>query len=160
MKTQAVKLPFQLIETDSETQARAGRIHTAHGSINTPAFMPVGTQATVKTLTPRDLDEIGAEIILANAYHLYIRPGIDIIRQAGGIHSFMGWSKPILTDSGGYQVFSLARLREITDDGVTFNSHFDVGICILSPAIRMSKKAEFRLYKPYKVKLYTNFHSA
>ena len=133
MKIETLKSPFQLIQKDPATQARFGKLETAHGSIETPAFMPVGTQATVKTLAPRDLKEIGAQIILANAYHLYIRPGIDIIKHAGGLHKFMSWSKPILTDSGGYQVFSLARLRKITDEGVTFNSHFDGREIFLTP---------------------------
>ncbi len=125
MKTYETKKSFQLIQKDSQTQARLGKVQTAHGTFETPMFMPVGTQATVKTLAPKDLEELGAEIILSNTYHLYIRPGIDIIKEAGGLHKFMGWSKPILTDSGGYQVFSLARLREITDEGTRFHSHFD-----------------------------------
>lgn len=124
---------FELIKQDPESQARVGRVHTAHGSFETPVFMPVGTQGTVKGLTPKDLVSCGAEIILANAYHLYIRPGIDIIAEAGGLHRFMAWDKPILTDSGGYQVFSLARLREITDEGVTFHSHFDGRQIFLTP---------------------------
>src|SRR3989338_7582640 len=114
-----------LNQKDSGSQARVCQIQTAHGTFETPMFMPVGTQATVKTLAPRDLEELGAEIILSNAYHLYIRPGIDIIKESGGLHQFMGWTKPILTDSGGYQAFSLARLREITDEGVKVHSHFD-----------------------------------
>lgn len=110
---------------DSSTKARCGIIHTAHGHFETPVFMPVGTQGTVKGLTPKDLEECGSEIILGNAYHLYIRPGIDIIRSFGGIHRFIGWDKPLLTDSGGYQVFSLSRLRQISEEGVRFCSHFD-----------------------------------
>ncbi|MBI1978101.1 MAG: tRNA guanosine(34) transglycosylase Tgt [Candidatus Omnitrophica bacterium] len=133
---------FVLLAKDRETRARVGQIHTAHGTIHTPAFMPVGTQATVKTLAPRDLEEIGAEIILSNAYHLYIRPGIDIIKRAGGLHRFMGWAKPILTDSGGYQVFSLARLRKITDEGVTFNSHFDGREIFLTPEEVMKAQSD------------------
>ncbi len=133
MKTEQVKETFQIIKQDPETQARLGILKTEHGMIHTPMFMPVGTQATVKTLSPKELDEAGAEIILSNTYHLYIRPGIDLIRQHGGLHKFMGWKKPILTDSGGYQVFSLARLRKITDDGVTFNSHFDGREIFLTP---------------------------
>lgn len=124
---------FTLIQKDSETQARLGRVETAHGVFETPAFMPVGTQGTVKSLAPIDLEEMGAEIILSNAYHLYIRPGIDIIAEAGGLHRFMSWPKPILTDSGGYQVFSLARLRRITDEGVLFHSHFDGREIFLTP---------------------------
>jgi queuine tRNA-ribosyltransferase len=124
---------FELIKKDSDTKARAGIVHTAHGSFETPVFMPVGTQATVKSLAPRELEEIGAQIILSNAYHLYIRPGIDIISELGGLHKFMAWKKPILTDSGGYQVFSLAKLRSISDEGVTFNSHFDGREIFLTP---------------------------
>lgn len=134
MKTTEVQgSVFQLLTNGKDTQARAGRIQTAHGVIETPAFMPVGTQGTVKTLAPNELEELGAEAILANTYHLYIRPGIDIIASLGGLHRFMGWAKPILTDSGGYQVFSLARLRQITDEGVRFNSHFDGREIFLTP---------------------------
>jgi queuine tRNA-ribosyltransferase len=128
---------FEVTSTDPSCNARTGIAHTAHGSFETPVFMPVGTQATVKALTPRDLQELGAEIILSNTYHLYIRPGIDIIKQFGGLHRFMGWSGPILTDSGGYQVFSLSRLREITEEGVSFRSHFDGREILLSPEIVM-----------------------
>ena len=141
MKTYETKKSFQLIQKDSRTQARAGTVQTAHGTFETPIFMPVGTQATVKTLAPKDLEELGAEIILSNAYHLYIRPGIDIIQEAGGLHKFMGWSKPILTDSGGYQVFSLARLREITDEGARFHSHFDGREIFLTPEEVMKTQA-------------------
>lgn len=124
---------FQVLNQDSETRARTGIVHTPHGDFHTPAFMPVGTQGTVKALTPRDLEEAGAEIILSNAYHLFVRPGVEIIREAGGIHKFMGWSKPLLTDSGGYQVFSLNRLRKITEEGVSFQSHFDGREIFLTP---------------------------
>ncbi len=106
-------------------RARTGVLHTDHGVVRTPAFMPVGTLATVKALTPSDLRELGVEIVLANAYHLHLRPGADIVVELGGLHGFMGWDGPILTDSGGYQVFSLAALRQIDDDGVTFRSHLD-----------------------------------
>ncbi|MEW6621745.1 MAG: tRNA guanosine(34) transglycosylase Tgt [Bacillota bacterium] len=116
---------FELIYESKETRARLGRITTVHGEIETPVFMPVGTQATVKTITPHELKEINAEIILSNTYHLYLRPGYDIIKEAGGLHAFMSWDRPILTDSGGFQVFSLADLRDITEDGVTFRSHID-----------------------------------
>ncbi|MCB0167991.1 MAG: tRNA guanosine(34) transglycosylase Tgt, partial [Anaerolineae bacterium] len=116
---------FELLAQDTLTQARAGLIHTPHGDIPTPVFAPVGTQATVKTLTPADLHELGASLILANTYHLYLRPGPDLIADFGGLHHFMGWDGPILTDSGGFQVFSLEGLREIDDDGVTFRSHLD-----------------------------------
>jgi queuine tRNA-ribosyltransferase len=105
--------------------ARRGTIALAHGNVETPAFMPVGTAATVKTLTPRDLRDIGINIILANTYHLWLRPGRDIIVEAGGLHRFMGWDRPILTDSGGFQIFSLESRRDIDDDGVTFRSHID-----------------------------------
>ncbi len=124
---------FEMQYKDTKTQARTGRIRTAHGEFETPVFMPVGTQATVKALTPRDLEECGVEILLGNTYHLYIRPGIDIIREAGGLHGFMGWNRPILTDSGGYQVFSLSRLRKITEEGVSFLSHFDGREITLTP---------------------------
>jgi queuine tRNA-ribosyltransferase len=114
---------FDLLATDGH--ARAGLIHTPHGEIPTPAFMPVGTQATVKAMTPRDLHDVGASIILGNTYHLYLRPGDERIARLGGLHAFMGWDGPILTDSGGYQVFSLAQRRKIDADGVTFRSHID-----------------------------------
>lgn len=116
---------FELQKTDPETGARAGVLHTPHGDILTPVYMPVGTQATVKGLYPRDLKEAGSQIILSNTYHLYMRPGDELIRAAGGLHKFMNWDKPILTDSGGFQVFSLASLNNITDDGVRFSSHVD-----------------------------------
>jgi queuine tRNA-ribosyltransferase len=114
---------FKLIKKDG--RARLGTVTTARGTIDTPAFMPVGTQATVKTLEPRELADCGAQIILANAYHLFLRPGMDVISHAGGLHKFMGWTKPILTDSGGYQIFSMALLRKISDQGVEFQSHID-----------------------------------
>jgi queuine tRNA-ribosyltransferase len=118
---------FSLIKNDSESQARLGKITTPHGEVKTPVFMPVGTQASVKTLSPDDLESIGAEIILANTYHLFLRPGHELIGDLGGLQQFMNWNKPILTDSGGYQVFSLAELRKITEEGVTFQSHIDGG---------------------------------
>ena len=124
---------FEVTAKDTKTEARVGVMRTAHGTFETPVFMPVGTQGTVKALTPKDLEEAGAEIILANAYHLYIRPGIDIIRKFGGLHRFMGWSGPILTDSGGYQVFSLSRTRKISEEGVAFHSHFDGQEIFLTP---------------------------
>lgn len=116
---------FSLIHKDKNSRARLGKITTGRGEIDTPSFMPVGTQATVKALSPKDLDECGTQIILANAYHLFLRPGMDVIKKAGKLHSFMNWHKPILTDSGGYQIFSLARLRKVTDEGVEFQSHID-----------------------------------
>ncbi len=124
---------FEVTSRDPNTHARTGIVHTAHGSFETPVFMPVGTQGTVKGITPRDVEETGAEIILGNTYHLYIRPGIDIIRKFGGLHRFMGWNKPILTDSGGFQVFSLSRLREITEEGAVFQSHVDGARICLTP---------------------------
>jgi len=116
---------FELIAEDTGTQARAGLLQTPHGQIPTPVFAPVGTQATVKTLTPDDLRAIGATLILSNTYHLYLRPGPELIADFGGLHQFMQWDGPILTDSGGFQVFSLESLREIDEDGVTFRSHLD-----------------------------------
>ena len=116
---------FELQKVDPETGARAGVFHTPHGDILTPVYMPVGTQASVKGVLPRDLKEIGSQIILSNTYHLYMRPGDELIARAGGLHKFMNWDRPILTDSGGFQVFSLASLNNITDDGVRFSSHVD-----------------------------------
>jgi queuine tRNA-ribosyltransferase len=116
---------FELIAEDKHSQARAGMIHTPHGDIPTPVFAPVGTQATVKTLTPADLHELGASLILGNTYHLYLRPGADLIADFGGLHHFMQWDGPLLTDSGGFQVFSLASLRQVDQEGVTFRSHLD-----------------------------------
>jgi queuine tRNA-ribosyltransferase len=116
---------FELLKQDKHTRARLGRLTTAHGRIQTPCFMPVGTHATVKGVFQQDLEGLGAEVILSNAYHLFLRPGMDVIEQAGGLHGFMGWQRPILTDSGGYQIFSLARLRKLDDRGVDFQSHVD-----------------------------------
>lgn len=116
---------YTLLAEDTATRARLGVLHTPHGDLPTPVFCPVGTQATVKALSPRDLREVGATIILANTYHLYLRPGAERIERLGGLHQFMGWDGPILTDSGGFQVFSLRDLRRVDDDGVTFRSHID-----------------------------------
>ena len=116
---------FQILHQDSNSAARFGLLHTAHGQIETPVFMPVGTAGAVKGITPHQLKETGAEIILANTYHLLLRPGIEIIEKLGGLHKFMAWDRPILTDSGGYQVFSLSPLTQIDDDGVEFASHVD-----------------------------------
>ena len=124
---------FQLLKTDAGTAARRGRLHTRHGVIETPIFMPVGTQGTVKSVTPQHLREIGAQIILGNTYHLNLRPGSQLIRELGGLHKFMGWDGPILTDSGGFQVFSLSKLRDIRDDGVAFASHLDGAKLFLGP---------------------------
>ena len=116
---------YELIHKCKQTGARRGVIHTPHGDIQTPVFMPVGTQATVKSMTPEELKEIGSQIILSNTYHLYMRPGHDLVKEAGGLHKFMNWDRPILTDSGGFQVFSLGPLRKITEEGVEFRSHLD-----------------------------------
>ncbi|KGF15243.1 queuine tRNA-ribosyltransferase [Peptostreptococcus sp. MV1] len=124
---------YELIKTCKQTGARLGRLHTPHGIIETPIFMPVGTQATVKAMTPEELKEIGSQIILSNTYHLYMRPGHDLIERAGGLHKFMNWDKPILTDSGGFQVFSLGPLRKIKEEGVEFRSHLDGSKHFLSP---------------------------
>ena len=124
---------FQLLQTDTATAARRGRLRTNHGIVDTPMFMPVGTQGTVKALTPAHLREVGAQIILGNTYHLNLRPGSELIRDLGGLHKFMGWDGPILTDSGGFQVFSLAKLRDIRDDGVAFQSHIDGANLFLGP---------------------------
>ena len=124
---------FQLLKTDAATAARRGRLSTRHGVIETPIFMPVGTQGTVKSLTPAHLREIGAQVILGNTYHLNLRPTSELIRDLGGLHKFMGWDGPILTDSGGFQVFSLAKLRDIRDDGVAFQSHLDGAKHFLGP---------------------------
>ncbi len=125
--------PFQLLKTDTATAARRGRLQTLHGVVETPIFMPVGTQGTVKSLTPVHLREIGSQIILGNTYHLNLRPGSERVRELGGLHRFMGWDGPILTDSGGFQVFSLAKLRDIRDDGVAFQSHLDGAKLFLGP---------------------------
>lgn len=124
---------FQLLGTDAATAARRGRLQTRHGSIETPMFMPVGTQGTVKALSPAQLREIGAQIILGNTYHLNLRPGSPLVRELGGLHTFMQWDGPILTDSGGFQVFSLAKLREVREDGVAFASHLDGRRLFLGP---------------------------
>lgn len=124
---------FKEIHVCKQTGARIGEFTTPHGVIKTPVFMPVGTQATVKTLAPYELEQLGAQIILGNTYHLYMRPGEETVRRAGGLHEFMDWHKPILTDSGGFQVFSLSKLNKITDDGVEFNSHLDGSRHVFTP---------------------------
>ena len=127
-------MEFELLSTDGQSAARAGKITTAHGQIETPIFMPVGTVGSVKAVTQRQLkEEIKAEIILGNTYHLYLRPGTDILEQAGGLHKFNGWDRPILTDSGGYQVFSLAANRKLTEDGALFQSHIDGSRHLFTP---------------------------
>ncbi len=124
---------YEVIKQDSKYGARAGILHTPHGDIETPIYMPVGTQATVKGVLPRDLKEAGAEIILSNTYHLYMRPGDEIVKKAGGLHKFMNWDRPILTDSGGFQVFSLAKLNDIKDEGVVFSSNVDGSRHFITP---------------------------
>ncbi len=124
---------FTITATDPSSAARNGIFTTPHGDLITPVFAPVGTQATVKTLTPRDLHELGATLVLANTYHLYLRPGVELIRDFGGVHAFMGWTGPMLTDSGGFQVFSLALMRKLDPDGVTFRSHIDGSLHRFTP---------------------------
>ena len=126
-------MKFELLDKDTRTRARRGRLHLAHGVVETPIFMPVGTQATVKAMTPDQLRDLQVEILLCNSYHLLLRPGHDVIGRLGGLHRFMSWDRPILTDSGGYQVFSLAELRKISDEGVQFQSHLDGSSYFLGP---------------------------
>lgn len=128
---------FNITHLDSSSSARRGVLRTAHGEVETPVFMPVGTQATVKAMSPHELEELDVPIILSNTYHLLNRPGIEIIEACGGLHKFMGWNRPILTDSGGFQVFSLANLRKVTDRGVEFSSHLDGRRIFLGPAEAM-----------------------
>src|SRR5207247_4812549 len=132
---------FDLLTTDPRSKARRGRVTTAHGVIETPAFIPVGTQASVKAVSPRELRELEAQIILGNTYHLFVRPGIEVIRDFGGLHKFMNWNGPILTDSGGYQIFSLAKLRKITEEGAQFQNHVDGQPAFISPEIAMEIQA-------------------
>jgi queuine tRNA-ribosyltransferase len=132
---------FELLSTDSASKARRGRLTTAHGVIETPIFMPVGTQGTVKAVSPAELKELKAQIILGNTYHLFVRPGMEVMRHFGGLHKFMSWDGPILTDSGGFQVFSLAKLRKITDQGVHFQNHLDGSPCFLGPREAMEIQA-------------------
>ena len=134
---------YTLLHQDAGSAARTGVIRLPHGTVQTPAFMPVGTAATVKGITKDDLHEIGFEIILANTYHLFLRPGMDVIKQAGGLHRFSGWNKNFLTDSGGFQVFSLSQLRKIKEEGVTFQSHIDGSRQFLSPEIAVQVQAAF-----------------
>jgi queuine tRNA-ribosyltransferase len=128
---------FELLATDRHSKARRGRLTSAHGEIDTPAFMPVGTQGSVKGVSPRELRELHAQIVLGNTYHLFIRPGLDVIKHFGGLHNFMNWNGPILTDSGGYQIFSLAKLRKITEAGVEFQNHIDGARAFISPEVAM-----------------------
>ena len=131
------KFSFEVLKTCKQSGARLGLLHTPHGDIHTPVYMPVGTVATVKAMTPREMLEIGTEIMLSNTYHLHLRPGEDLIREAGGLHKFMSWPKPILTDSGGFQVFSLSGIRKIKEEGVAFQSHLDGSHRFISPEISM-----------------------
>lgn len=126
-------IKFSLLQKDTSCKARLGLLHTPHGTVETPIFMPVGTQAAVKTMTPEEVKEVGGRLILSNTYHLYLRPGHELIREAGGLHRFMNWDGPILTDSGGFQVFSLGPLRKISEEGVTFRSHIDGSEHFFSP---------------------------
>ena len=132
---------FKLLGTDPRCKARRGRLTTGHGVIETPAFMPVGTQGSVKGVSPGELRELEAQVILGNTYHLFVRPGMEVIRHFGGLHRFMNWGGPILTDSGGYQIFSLAKLRKITEEGVQFQNHLDGTPTFISPEIAMEIQA-------------------
>jgi queuine tRNA-ribosyltransferase len=132
---------FELIGKDASSRARRGRLTTARGVIETPAYMPVGTQGSVKAVSSRELIELKAQIVLGNTYHLFVRPGLEVIRKFGGLHRFMNWDGPILTDSGGYQVFSLAKLRKITEEGVHFQNHIDGSPAFVSPEIAMEIQA-------------------
>ena len=132
---------FEVLGSARDSKARRGRLTTAHGIIDTPAFMPVGTQGSVKGVSPRELGELDAQIILGNTYHLFVRPGLDVIKHFGGLHNFMKWNLPILTDSGGYQIFSLSKLRKITEDGVEFQNHIDGARAFISPETAMEIQA-------------------
>jgi queuine tRNA-ribosyltransferase len=134
----AASSSFTFEETARDGRARAGIMTTAHGRVRTPTFMPIGTRGSVKAVGPDDLEAVGAELLLSNTYHLYLRPGVDLIRDMGGLHGFMGWDRPILTDSGGYQVFSLARLRRLSEEGASFQSHIDGSPVFLSPEIAVA----------------------
>ena len=134
--------PFQFTVTHREGAARRGELRTPHGVIQTPVFMPVGTRGAVKAVTHRQLEELGAEIILGNTYHLFLRPGADLIARAGGLHRFIGWDRPILTDSGGYQVFSLATMRKVREEGAEFRSHLDGALHVLTPELATDVQAQ------------------
>lgn len=134
-------LEFSIVQEDSESHARLANMRLPHGVVQTPIFMPVGTYGTVKAVTPRDLNDINAQIILGNTFHLWLRPGLDVIRKHGGLHRFMGWDKPILTDSGGFQVFSLGALRKINEEGVTFSSPINGDKLFMSPEVSMEIQA-------------------
>src|SRR5881398_3682004 len=132
---------FERLAIDSHSNARRGRLTTAHGEIDTPTFMSVGTQGSVKGVSPRELHELNAQVVLGNTYHLFVRPGLDVLKHFGGLHRFMSWNGPILTDSGGYQIFSLAKLRKITDEGVHFQNHVDGTPAFITPEIAMEIQA-------------------
>ena len=136
-----VQKPFGLIAQNPQSKARRGRLITAHGMIETPAFMPVGTQGSVKAVSPRELRELKAQIILGNTYHLFVRPGLEVIKHFGGLHNFISWYGPILSDSGGFQIFSLVKLRKITEQGVEFQNHIDGSRAFISPEIAMEIQA-------------------
>lgn len=136
-KRPIVAVKYEFIKQCKQSRARLGRVHTTHGIIDTPTFMPVGTQATVKTMSPEELKEMDAHIILSNTYHLFLRPGHGIVKQAGGLHKFMNWDRPILTDSGGFQVFSLSEMRKISEEGVHFRSHLNGDKLFISPEVAM-----------------------
>ena len=139
-------ISYELLHIDKNSGARRGVIHTPHGDIQTPIFMPVGTQATVKAVTPQVLkEEVKAQIILSNTYHLFLRPGHELVKEAGGLHKFMNWDRPILTDSGGFQVFSLGALRKIREEGVDFRSHLDGSKKFISPEIAMEIQEALRI---------------
>ena len=132
---------FELVAQDRESKARRGRLITTHGFVDTPAFMPIGTQGSVKAVSPRELREMNAQIILGNTYHLFVRPGLEVIKHFGGLHDFISWDGPILTDSGGFQIFSLVKLRKITEEGVEFQNHIDGSRAFISPEIAMEIQA-------------------
>src|SRR5947199_7155941 len=132
---------FELLGQDRQSRARQGRLTTGHGVIEAPAFMPVGTQGSVKAVSPGELRELNAQIILGYTYHLFVRPGIEVVRHFGGLHQFMNWDGPILTDSGGYQIFSLAKLRKISEEGVEFQNHVDGTSAFISPEVAMEIQA-------------------
>jgi queuine tRNA-ribosyltransferase len=132
---------FELLASDQHSKARRGQLRTARGMIDTPTFMPIGTQGSVKGVSPRELRELNAQIILGNTYHLFVRPGLDVIKHFDSLHNFMSWDGPILTDSGGYQIFSLAKLRKITEEGAEFQNHIDGARAFISPEIAMEIQA-------------------
>src|SRR4029434_8017727 len=133
---------FELVSRDRESKARRGRFIMTHEILETPAFMPIGTQGSVKAVSPRELRELNAQIILGNTYHLFVSPGLDVIEHFGGLHNFMSWDGPILPDMGGFQIFSLAKLRKITEEGVEFQNHIDGSRAFISPEIAMEIQAK------------------